>query len=45
VRDQHPYKTTGKIMVSYILILKFLERRQEDDYEAFPENNLLLISL
>jgi hypothetical protein len=32
VRDQvsHPYKTTGDIMVLYILILKFPERRQED---------------
>jgi hypothetical protein len=26
----HPYKTTGKIMVLYILIFKFIERRQED---------------
>jgi hypothetical protein len=27
VRDQiaHPYKTTGKIIVFYLLILKFLE--------------------
>jgi hypothetical protein len=29
VRDQvsHPYKTTGKNVILYILILKFLERR------------------
>jgi len=26
----HPYKTTGKIKVLYILISKFLERRRED---------------
>jgi len=26
----HPYKTTGKIIVLYTLILKFLERRRED---------------
>jgi hypothetical protein len=32
VRDQvsHPYKTTDKIMILYILIFKFLERRQKD---------------
>jgi len=32
MRDQvsHPNKTRGKIMVLYILILKFLVRRQED---------------
>jgi hypothetical protein len=26
----HPHKTTGKIIVLYILIPKFLGRRQED---------------
>jgi hypothetical protein len=26
----HPYKTTCKIMVLYILIFEFSERRQED---------------
>jgi len=33
VREQvsHPYKTTDKIMVLYILIFKFSERRQEDE--------------
>jgi hypothetical protein len=33
VREQvsHPYKTTGIIMVLYILIFKFSERRQEDE--------------
>jgi hypothetical protein len=32
VRDQvsHPYKTTGKIIVLYILIFVFLGSRQED---------------
>jgi hypothetical protein len=32
VRDlvSYPYKTTGIIMVLYILIFQFLERRQED---------------
>jgi hypothetical protein len=32
VRDQvsHPYKTTGRIMVLYILFFKFLESRRED---------------
>jgi fucose permease len=32
MRDQvsHPYKTTGKITVLYILMFKFSEIRQED---------------
>jgi hypothetical protein len=32
VRDEvsHPYKTIGKLIVSCILIFKFLERRGED---------------
>jgi hypothetical protein len=32
VRDQvsHPYKTTGRIMVLYILTFKFLDSRRED---------------
>jgi hypothetical protein len=36
VRDQvsHPYKTTGKIIILYILIFKYLERRREDNFES-----------
>jgi hypothetical protein len=32
VRDQdsHPYKTTGKIIVIYIIIFTFLDTRRED---------------
>jgi hypothetical protein len=32
VRDQvsHPYKTTGRITVLYILTFKFLDNRRED---------------
>jgi hypothetical protein len=28
-----PYKTKGNIMVLYVLIFMFLDRRQEDDSE------------
>jgi len=33
MRDEvsHPYNTTGKITVLYVLIFEFLERRQEDN--------------
>ena len=52
VNDQvsHPYKTTGKIIILYILIFKFLGSNLEDKrfctewYQAFPNLNLLLIS-
>jgi hypothetical protein len=53
VRDQvsHPYSTTGKILVMFILIFRFFDMRQEDRrfwtewQQAFPEFNLLLNSL
>ena len=46
----HPHKTTGKIIVLYILIFKFLKSEMEDKrfgiewQEAFPDFNLLLLS-
>ena len=52
VNDQisHPYKTTRKIIVLYILIFKFFDSNMEDRrfctewQQAFPGLNLLLIS-
>jgi hypothetical protein len=51
IRDQvsHPYRTTGKMIVLYILIFKFFGSRGEDRrfltvwQQALPELNLLLI--
>jgi hypothetical protein len=39
-RVSHPYKTTGKIMIFYILIFKFLERMREDKRQ-FKINNVV----
>jgi hypothetical protein len=49
VRDQvsHPYKTTGRIMVFYILTCRFLASRREDRrlcterQQTFPEFSAL----
>jgi hypothetical protein len=51
VSDQvsHPYKTTGKTIVLYISIFKFLDSNLEDNrfctewQQAFPDFSLLLI--
>jgi hypothetical protein len=51
VRDEfsRPYKTTGKIMVLYILVSRLFDRWQEDErfwterYQSFLESNVFLI--
>jgi hypothetical protein len=51
LRDQvsHPYRTTGKIIVLYIVIFTLLDSRREDkwfwteQWQALPEFNLPLI--
>jgi len=49
-QDAHPYKTTGKTVVLYILIFTYLHSKLEDKrfctewQQAFPEFTLLLIS-
>jgi hypothetical protein len=46
----HPYKTTGRITILYILIFIFLDSKLEDKtfctewQQTFPDFNLLLIS-
>jgi hypothetical protein len=50
VRDQvsHPHKTSGRIMVLYILTFTFLDSRRDDKrlwtecYQAFPEFSLFM---